>query len=113
LEFLFPNSTADTLEYYHVIVRKTAHLTEYGFLAFFAARAFFYSSKENLSRIWPILAISIVVFVAVIDETNQSLNPARTGSVIDVLIDFAGGILGISGFYLMLRIWRNIFKQKG
>ncbi len=37
----------------------------------------------------------IVTVVASADEFNQSLNAARTGALSDVLIDCAGGVIGI------------------
>jgi VanZ family protein len=72
LEFLFPGASEETLIAYHAFIRKCAHFTEYGILAF-----------------WALLAVALV---AAIDETNQSFNPARTGSPWDVLLDVSGGL---------------------
>ena len=88
LEFFFPTALPETLTFYHGIIRKLAHFTEYAILGLLAARAF------DVGR--AVLASSVIVIgVAAIDEINQSFNPARTGSVADVLIDLAGGATGI------------------
>lgn len=100
LNFLFPNAAEETLVIYHAYVRKLAHFTEYGVLGFFAARAFFDSSREFLRRFPFVFAFLLVLTVACADEFNQSFSRARTGSIYDVLLDCAGGALVILIFYL-------------
>lgn len=102
LEFLFPNASEATLVIYHGYIRKTAHFVEYAVLALLAARAFRFSGRELLRRYWPALAPALVLLVAVADEFNQSLNPARTGSVYDVLIDLAGGVFMTAVVYFVV-----------
>lgn len=103
LEILFPNSPEEILLTYHNYIRKLAHAIEYAGLAFFAARAFSSSSVNILRRFWFVFSISLVVLMALVDEYNQSFNPARTGSIYDVWLDVAGGF-----FMLLLFI---IFKS--
>lgn len=100
LVFLFPNAPEETLIVYHNFIRKAAHFTEYAFLAFFAARAFSNSSVGFLRKFWFAFAFVLVILIASIDETNQSFNSARTGSVYDVLLDCSGGLTVILIFYL-------------
>jgi VanZ family protein len=95
LEFLFPNSSTETLDIYHGYIRKLAHVTEYALLAFFASRTFWSSSKIYLRRFWYLLAMSVVFVIASTDEYNQSFNQNRTGSPYDVLLDCFGGFLMI------------------
>lgn len=95
LEFLFPNTPEETLTIYHGYIRKMAHLTEYGILAFWASRAFWNSSIEFLKKYWFVAAFLIVVIVASIDEYHQSFDPSRTGTIRDVFIDASGAILMI------------------
>lgn len=92
LEWLFPAAPPAALDVYHGYIRKLAHFTEYALLAFFAARAFRYSSREFFRKNWFGLAFAAVLAIASLDEYGQSLNPTRTGSVYDVLIDAAGGL---------------------
>jgi VanZ family protein len=101
LEWLFPAADAVTLDVYHGYIRKLAHFTEYAVLAFFASRAFWYSSQTVLRKFWFLWAFLFVVSVASLDEYNQSFNNARTGSVYDVLIDIAGGLFTVAAFYLL------------
>lgn len=92
LHFLFPNTTEETLIVYHAFIRKCAHFTEYGALAFFASRAFWTSSIETLQKYWFVFAFLTVFLIASIDEYNQSFNPARTSSPFDVMLDCASGL---------------------
>lgn len=105
LEFLFPGASEETLVIYHGYVRKLAHLTEYAALAFTAARAFRTSSKRFLNTRWGYTAVISVLAVAVVDETYQSFNPARTGSIFDVMIDLTGGFIGLLTFVFITRFF--------
>ncbi len=104
LEFLFPNALESTLLIYHGYIRKFAHLAEYAVLAFFASRAFWLSSKKFLQKYWYLFSFLLVLIVASIDETNQSFNPTRTGSIYDVLLDCFGGVTMICFIYLYKKI---------
>ena len=96
LEFLFPNAPEEILNVYHGYIRKIAHVTVSAILAFWAFRAFSGSSIKLLRRFWYVCAALLVLLVASIDETNQSYLASRTGSVYDVLLDAAGGVLMIT-----------------
>lgn len=103
LEFLFPNSPEETLLIYHAYIRKSAHFFVYAVLAFWSWRALKDSSQTLLRKFRYLFALAVVLLVAAIDETNQSFNDARSGSVYDVALDFAGGCAMISVIYLTLR----------
>lgn len=82
----------------NLMVRKIAHSFEYflfGLVLCFTLRAF----KANDSNIL-IYTLFIVLFFAVIDETFQLSIKGRSSSVIDVLIDFSGGILANLMFFI-------------
>ena len=68
------------------VVRKTAHITEYGVLAFVAYFAF-----RRFS--W---AFAFSVLYAVSDEIHQIFVPGRGPRVTDVLIDSFGAFLALS-----------------
>ncbi len=108
LEFLFPNAAEETLIIYHGYIRKLAHLTEYAILAFWAFWAFSNSNLKKLRRFWFVFAFLLVLLIASIDETNQSYLASRTGSIYDVLLDAAGGLIMI----LVLRVWRVSRAQR-
>lgn len=100
LEFFFPAASPETLTFYHGIIRKLAHVTEYAILGFLSMRAF----KAGQA----ILAASVILIgVASIDEINQSFNPARTGAAIDVLLDLAGGFTAVFIVALVRRVRRR------
>lgn len=96
LKWLLPDSSAETITVIHGYIRKLAHFTEYAFLAFFAFRAFVFSGFDFVRNYWFVWAFLTVAAIASIDEYGQSLNPLRTGSIYDVLIDCAGGVAMIA-----------------
>lgn len=69
-----------------LILRKLAHMTEYGVLFLLWLRA--------LGRVGgtaaPALAAAVAVLYAASDEWHQSTVPGRHGTPVDVLIDAAG-----------------------
>ena len=97
LEYLFPSADAETIRYYHIFIRKLAHVFQYGVLGALAYRAF------SAFRLRLILSILFVALVAAIDEFNQSFNPARTSNPWDIALDVAGGILGILSYRFITR----------
>lgn len=107
LEFIFPNTPEATLIIYHGYIRKFAHFGEYAILAFFASRAFWCSSKLILQKYWFLFVLLLVLFVASIDELNQSFDITRTGSIYDVLLDGVGGSFMILCFSAYKYLWKN------
>lgn len=106
LVWLFPEASEDLLLVYHGYVRKLAHFVLYAVLAFWGSRAFWGSGRSWLRDYWPAAAFAVVLATACGDEFQQSLNPARSGSVFDVVIDCAGGLsmIGCLGVYRAFRL---------
>jgi VanZ family protein len=102
-KWLFPGISEAQLLLVHFTVRKTAHFTEYAVLALLAARAFIPSTRRRLRRGWFVAALALVATVALLDEYNQSFNPARTGTIWDSLIDLAGGATAL----VLFGLWRR------
>jgi VanZ family protein len=99
LKFLFPAAPDETIAAYHGFIRKCAHFTEYAILAALAVRAF--AGSASFPKRHPFLAsLVLVVLVAGIDEFNQSLNQARTGSIRDVMLDCLGGATVVAVIYI-------------
>jgi VanZ family protein len=107
--WLFPNITEAQLLLVHFTVRKTAHFTEYAVLALLAARAFIPSTRQALRRHPFVAALALVAMVALLDEYNQSFNVARTGTIWDSLLDFAGGATAL----VALGLWRARRGRRG
>ncbi len=110
LRFLFPATPENTLAIYHFYIRKSAHLIEYTLLGVAAAHAFRYSSRAFLSRYWFVGALLVALSVASVDEAWQSLNPSRTGSPSDVVLDLCGGLIGVGIFGFIISIWNKHMK---
>lgn len=73
------------------IIRKSAHVLEYGILGALAWRA---------SRRLPV-SLLVALAVASTDEFRQSFSPLRTGTPWDVLLDVCGAALGV----WLYRLW--------
>ena len=76
-----------------VVLRKCAHMVEYGLLWLLWWRALGYGH--------PLPAVAITLAYAASDELHQSFVPGRAGLVSDVLIDAAG--VGLAGLAVVLR----------
>jgi VanZ family protein len=96
LLWLFPRISEATIDEVHLLVRKTAHFTEYAALALLAARAFQTSLRPSLSRRWWLASFLLVAVVALSDEYHQSFVPSRTASVYDSLLDMTGGATALA-----------------
>ncbi|HZH90727.1 MAG TPA: VanZ family protein [Pyrinomonadaceae bacterium] len=107
-KWVFPGITEAQLLSVHFAVRKTAHFTEYAVLALLAARAFIPSAHRGLRRNAFAAALALVVLVALLDEYNQSFNPARTGTIWDSMIDISGGATAL----LLFGLWRRRKRRK-
>jgi VanZ family protein len=78
--------TFDTLNF---IVRKSAHLTEYGILGALLFRAI-RSGRTGWEWRWAAAAVLFAASVAMVDEWHQTFVPSRTGTAKDVLLDATG-----------------------
>ncbi|MBN1621238.1 MAG: VanZ family protein [Endomicrobiales bacterium] len=94
------------LGYWDFILRKIAHIVEYGILFLLVQRALFHSGlKWQPKRIY-LVSIIFSVLYAVSDEYHQSFVPGRGPSAYDVGVDSAGVFL----FYLYLSNKDYLFK---
>jgi VanZ family protein len=87
-----------------IILRKCAHMAEYGILAFLIWRAIFPSIKINPSRTYA-WSGALSLLYAISDEIHQSFVPTRHPSIYDILIDGIG--IGVMLYFLMVR-GRNV-----
>jgi len=90
--------TAQYFGEYNVIARKFAHMSEYALL--------FLIGRFALSRVLPrrstlfhcAAALAVAALYAATDEWHQTFVPDRTGSVVDMYIDWCGAVLGLASF---------------
>jgi VanZ family protein len=94
LRWTMPWATGPHLESMHLLVRKLAHLTEYAVLSILWWRALVHGSDAPRGRAaaW---ALAISVAWAALDEAHQALEPMRTASVRDIVLDTAGAVSGL------------------
>ena len=89
-----------TFEVLHLLMRKSAHVTEYailGMLLYGSQRAdhpFEWRPRRALA------CIAIAAAYSLTDEFHQSFVPGRTPSLVDCGIDTTGATLGILVYYL-------------
>lgn len=80
----------------NVLVRKSAHVTEYAVLFCLywqvLKRLSFWSGKVALKLL---LTLLMVALYAKSDEWHQAFVPGRSSSDLDVLVDTAGGVIGL------------------
>jgi VanZ family protein len=100
LHWLFPHLPQARVELAHHLFRKTAHLTEYSLLALLLWRAVRQPQKSDRgSQPWRWdqagLSLALVFLYAATDEFHQIFVPTRTPLVADVIIDTAGGAIGL------------------
>lgn len=92
LHRLFPFATFRTLNRMHTLIRKLAHVTEFGLFSV----AVFYGVRGDRSgwRLkWALYTLLIAVTYAGLDEWHQSFVPQRDPRVRDVVIDAIGALL--------------------
>lgn len=92
------------------VFRKSAHLFIYMVLSVLAAVGL----KGIGGRVSGVIigSLLIVLCAATADEWNQLHHAQRTGSVLDIGVDFAGGCLGIV-VVLLYSIWRRKRAGRG
>lgn len=80
------------------IIRKNAHFFEYLVLSIFTTAIFFTFNFKGRKAVIYILFISLLI--PVMDEFYQKFITGRSSNVLDIIIDFAGGIVGMVSYYL-------------
>ena len=92
--WLLPSLRPEQIQLMHTLVRKIAHVTEYGVLGVLWWRAFVGSATlGSTAGAWA--AVGISVACAAVDESHQAMLANRTGSVGDVLLDSLGALVAI------------------
>ncbi|MFO0687203.1 MAG: VanZ family protein [Myxococcota bacterium] len=90
----------------YLLFRKSAHFFEYAILALLSARAALLSASKTRIATACWIAIFFVATIAAADELRQSYSSVRIGSPYDVLIDVAGGLVGLAGVVILSRRMR-------
>ena len=103
LHFIFPSRSLHQLEFWHAVIRKIGHVTEYFLLAIFTYRTM---KLEHLD--WTqakVRTMGFVLFAASFDELHQAFTLFRTPSPFDVGYDCLGAVWALS-LITIYEIWR-------
>jgi VanZ family protein len=110
VRFLFPEFSMQLFAVLHDMARGLAHVIEYfilGLLLYRAVRSF-YRGKWTWN--WAIVMIAVLLSVAFFDEYYQSFFPMRNASLLDVGLNFTGGL--ISQLTIMLCLYSQSRKTR-
>lgn len=91
-----------------LLIRKAAHACEFCLLAFLFSNSFTLSGIKK----WHIFSFVSTVLYACTDEIHQIFIPGRACRVSDILIDTAGALIGISVYYLIIKIIQTVRRKK-
>jgi VanZ family protein len=98
LHWLFPSLSPDAIDTIHLCIRKSAHLFEYGMLAFLLWLAISEKKRNPKAVDWRRagLAQLFATFYGATDEFHQIFVPSRGASVHDVMIDASGAAVTLA-----------------
>jgi len=103
LHWLFPGAGPETLEFMQLLIRKSAHFTEYFVLSVLLLRAL--KEKNQRWRLrWAIWALFIAAGYSALDEFHQLFVASRTASPWDSLLDTTGAAVA----QIVLGLWARI-----
>ena len=97
--------TAIPEEWWELMIRKAAHMTEFAVLAAVWCAALLIKSRDE--RRAALMALLVSISTAACDETIQLFVPGRAGRVTDVLIDTGGAVLVILIYLCAVLLWRR------
>jgi len=97
LHWLYPPISNEAVNVISMGIRKCGHVSEYLILAMLLWRALLQGAnwRVRLSILFVATLLGCAAF-AVGDEFHQSFVPSRTPSVMDVLIDVCGALVGVA-----------------
>lgn len=98
----FPTTPTSEFYWKDFIVKKTAHLVEYGIFSILLYRLFLNSKMPKLKAFT--LAVALSFLYGMSDEYHQSFTPGRGPAIRDVGFDTIGAILG--GYF----VWKLLPK---
>lgn len=93
LNWLFSAIPENTLSLINHVLRRLAHFLEYALLAMLLFRAFRADNAVRWCASWTMYSGIAVIAWAVLDELHQAFSLVRNGSLQDVLLNVAGGLL--------------------
>ena len=95
LQGLLPWAAPEQLDALHWLIRKTAHVVEYGVLALLWRWAA--TTRDTLRGV--VVPLGLSALTAALDEIHQATTLTRTGSPIDVLLDSSSAMAFLLVFH--------------
>jgi VanZ family protein len=96
----YPTARTSEIHWKDFIVKKTAHVIEYGIFAALVYRAFRASGVKKANA--GIYAIFVALAYGLTDEFHQSYTPGREPKIRDVAFDTIGAIASIYSIWNLL-----------
>ena len=103
-----PNLKSGLVSWLDLILRKIAHVVEYGVLTWLLIRALSSAKEKKISKKTLIIAGVIAILYAISDEYHQTFILGREGAIRDVMVD---GV-GILGMAVSIFRWRKDLANK-
>ena len=91
LTYLFPRLSTHQIDFWHIVIRKWGHVTEYFILTMLAFRSFRQEGSDPAET--KLKTMTFVLMAALLDEWHQSFTVSRGASIVDVGYDCVGGVL--------------------
>lgn len=105
LLWIDPHLSPHQIAFWHHVIRKCAHVTEYailGVLLWRVVHSSFSFAAQRPARCFG-FALLCAAFYASTDETHQIFVPHRQPLVTDVLLDTSGAALGLAMVWCFLK----------
>jgi VanZ family protein len=99
LSWLFPTITPQQIEFAHLLVRKSGHLSEYFIFAVLLMRALQGDQQRLPNYRCVFWTLATILVYAASDEFHQFFVAGRTATPRDVIIDFSGALCGTIWIY--------------
>ena len=93
LQVLFPWLSTQQLEFWHAVLRKLGHITEYFILAALTHRVLKQYKSDLIQA--KLRTLSFAVFVGAFDELHQAFTFFRTASPADIGYDCLGAVTAL------------------
>ena len=86
-----------------LIIRKTAHFTEYFILGYFYTKAYHETKRPEI--------VYLGYFIPILDEGLQLFSPGRASSPVDMLIDLSGYLIALVIFGSFSLLFKRFKKN--
>src|SRR5215467_5971693 len=93
LQVLFPWLSTEQLEFWHAVLRKLCHITEYFVLAVLTYRVLKQYKSDLIQA--KLRTLSFAVFAGTFDELHQRFTLFRTASPVDIGYDCLGALVAL------------------